>query len=83
MNCNGVATSVAEKYTDKVLYATKVASPEVNPQGAATSVAEEYTNRVPYATEVASPEIKPCGAATLVAENIDINKNLLGLGYAV
>ena len=55
----------------------------MNYNGAATLVAEEYSDKVPYATKVASPEIKPCGAATLVAENIDINKNLLGLGYEV
>jgi hypothetical protein len=51
--------------------------------GAATSVAEAYGGKVPYATEVASPEVEPFGAATSVADNIDIDKNLLGLGYAV
>ena len=60
----------------------------MNYNGAATSVAEEYDGKVLYATEVASPEVKPKGAATLVAENnadknIEINKNLLGLGYEV
>jgi len=54
----------------------------INHNGAATSVAEKYGGKV-LATKVASPEIKPQGAATLVAENIDINKNLLGLGYEV
>jgi phytoene dehydrogenase-like protein len=56
--------------------------------GAATSVAEAYGGKVLYATEVASPEDKPKGAATSVAENnvyknIEISKNLLGLGYEV
>jgi hypothetical protein len=55
----------------------------MNYNGVATSVAEKYADKVLYATEVASPEIEPQGAATLVAENIDINKNLLGLGYEV
>jgi len=42
-----------------------------------------WANKVLYATEVASPEAKPQGAATLVAESIEIDKNLLGLGYAI
>jgi hypothetical protein len=55
----------------------------INHNGAVTSVTEKFGDKVLYATEVASPEIEPQGAATLVAENIDIDKNLLGLGYEI
>ena len=51
----GAATSVAEKYDNKAIYATKVASPEVKLQGAATLVAERYNSDALCATEVAAP----------------------------
>ena len=38
---NGAATLVAEKFGDKDLYATEVASPEIELQGAVTLVSED------------------------------------------